>query len=489
MKMTLNVRKNLIKIFILIFCIALFLTGCATVSDVKDKNGNNIYFDEVAYFNGQVAIIGDYVYYGNSYSASDGDAFDYNVATSTGYLNRVNLSNLKYDTTEDEDGYIDPSPIGTEEILNSRSMVVGFQNQYMFALGEYLYFTAVNNHRDSSDSVDYTQISLFRVKFNGDGFEELNGHLSTFRCDENTILTVQKGSDGNYYIIVYAPIDESSSSYSLYSMRIGDRIGEVQTLAENVTSVVICDENSTERNIIYTTDADNEYYDTTSIKSVDFATGEDSDYNNNLEVHGSETILQGRIGDIVIYYYHSQDIQGIYYKDLTSGNNLFNGSNEFYITDSSDNGVSQIQKSGDGYIFVSDRSGSLMYKPTLSLTPNEDENYRDTTPITLLSEDEYTDILFVDGDYVYYSSEEDNTICRVSVKDSNNKETIVTMTSLISGQCGFDGNYIYFYAQLESSTDGDSDEEETTTDENYYLYRVDTTGLGQPQLLSKVEKN
>lgn len=478
MKVAFNLKKNILKIFILIFCVALFLTGCATVSDVKDKNGNNIYFDEITYFQGQIAIVGDYLYYGNSYTASDAENFDYDSAEETGYLGRLNLSNISYSTKEDEDGYVNPSPIGTEWV-NGR--FVGFQNQYMFALGEYLYFTSANAHSTSSGEIDYTQISLFRIKFNGDSFEELNG-TSVFRFDENSILTAQKGSDGNNYIILYVPADEDSSSYNLYSIRIGNSIGSVQTLAENITSVAICDKDSMVKNIIFTTESENENYDTTAVKSVDFATGVVSE--NNLEVHGSETILQGRIGDVVIYYYQSQDIRGIFYNDLSKeNNNLFNGGKEFYITSSSDDTISQINKVDNGYIFISDRNGSLIYKPTLSLV----ENGTNSTPVKILESSEISDILFVNGDYVYYSYETDNSICRVSVKDKQ-KETIVTMSSLISGQCGFDGNYIYYYAQLENNSDESEESDTEITDTNYYLYRVDTTGTGQPQLLSKVEK-
>lgn len=485
MKIANKTRVNLLKIFILVFCIALFLTGCATVSDVKDKNGKNIYFDDVVYFQGQIAIIGDYLYYGNSYTASDGETFDYKTAASTGYLSRLNISNLKYSDKEDENGYTNPSPIGTQQV-NDR--FVGFQNQFMFALGEYLYFTSVNTHSTGSLENDYTQVSLFRIKFNGDNFSELDGVKSTFRYDENTVLTVQKGSDNKYYIIVYAPIsDEEDTSYNLYSIKIGDNVGKVITLAEDVTSVAICDENSTLRNIIYTIDAENEYYPTTAVKSVDFATGEVFDYSDNLEVHGSETILQDRIGDIVIYSYKSSIVpQAIFYKDLINSDNYFNGSNEFYVS----SGVSQVEKAGDGYIFLSDTSGSLMYKPTLGSTTSAEENYVDPTPKKILGSDEFSDVLFVDGDYVYYSN--DTTISRVSVRDLSNKKTLVTMSSLISGQCGYDGTYIYFYAQLQEteSSDEESESEETTSaDTNYYLFRVDKTGSeNNTQLLSKVVK-
>ena len=69
-------KKKLLKIFAIIFCATLFLTGCATVSDVKDNNGDKIYFAEPVYFEGQVAKVGDYLYYGNGYGDITTDAFN-----------------------------------------------------------------------------------------------------------------------------------------------------------------------------------------------------------------------------------------------------------------------------------------------------------------------------------------------------------------------------------------------------------------------------
>ena len=128
-------------------------------------------------------------------------------------------------------------------------------------------------------------------------------------------------------------------------------------------------------------------------------------------------------------------------------------------------------------MFISDASSSVMYKPSL----NQVENAQN-----VLTSSEYTDILFVDSEWIYYSN--DTSISRVSVRDINNKQTLVTMTSIISGQCGYDGEYIYFYAQLEN-TSNDSE----NTDTNYYMYRVDKTGVNPDgeytiDLLSKVEK-
>ena len=65
------------------------------------------------------------------------------------------------------------------------------------------------------------------------------------------------------------------------------------------------------------------------------------------------------------------------------------------------------------------------------------------------------------------------TIKRVSTIDQE-VETIVEVTDMVSGQCGYADGYIYFYSKLgELELD---DEEEKTTDDNYYMYRTDLTG-------------
>lgn len=179
-------KKNILKTIALLFCMALCLSGCATVSNITNQDGSKIYYDDVQYFQGQVALIGDYLYYGNGYTASDGDDFNYNDAASTGYLARLYVGeNLQYDLSEDDDGYVDPSPVGVEKVNDK---LTGYQNQYMFALGDYLYFTSANTHKLSNTENDYTRVSIFRVKFNGDGFKEID----TFRYDENSQITVQK---------------------------------------------------------------------------------------------------------------------------------------------------------------------------------------------------------------------------------------------------------------------------------------------------------
>ena len=457
-------KKNILKTIALLFCMALCLSGCATVSNITNQDGSKIYYDDVQYFQGQVALIGDYLYYGNGYTASDGDDFNYNDAASTGYLARLYVGeNLQYDLSEDDDGYVDPSPIGVEKVNDK---LTGYQNQYMFALGDYLYFTSANTHKLSNTENDYTRVSIFRVKFNGDGFKEID----TFRYDENSQITVQKGGDGNYYYIIYCP--SGDDAYNLYSVRIGSSIGETTLLAENVLSVAICDENSSDRNVIYTVTSERSDRETTEVRAVDFATGEDKRYSNDTSVVGTTTTMLGRVGDIVFYSYDKViEEPQVYYKDLSTDDSYFSGQEARHFYDASE--INIVDKIWNGYLFISTTSSSVMYKEFGG------EAQR------VLSSSDYSDILFVDGDYLYYSNS--TSISRISIKDLTT-QTLVSTTSIISGECGYDGTYIYYFAQLESeeSEEDSSSSSDTTTDENYYMYRVDK--FGNTEVLAKVEK-
>ena len=454
-------RKNIVLIIALIICAAFILTGCATVSAIK-KDGKPVSYDDIIYFKGQVAQIENYLYYGNAFTASDSDGFDYDTAAQKGYLARINLDKISYDRTEDEDGNYDPSPLGVEKVNDK---LAGFENQYMFALGEYLYFNSVNTHKTGSLENDYSQVSIFRVKFDGSKFDE----IGTFRSDENSIITAQKGSDGNYYYIIYAPTSSADSpTYNLYSISIGKKIGKTVTLAEDVQSVAVCDKNSTVRNVVFTTKSDRTEHETTAVKAVDFATGVVTPYGDNNDVVGSTTKLLGRVGDIVVYSYSSPKVaEEVFYKDLTTGDKHFSGTNKFHPL-----AMHDVQAVGEGVMFIGDKSGSLMYKSLSNIS-------RDAQRLLLSSE--FSDVLFTDDDWIYYSNS--TSISRINVVDQK-IEQIVSMTSIISGQCGYADGYIYFYAQLEDDGQADSDDT-TTSDTNYYLHRTDKNGT--VQLLANVK--
>ena len=174
--------------------------------------------------------------------------------------------------------------------------------------------------------------------------------------------------------------------------------------------------------------------------------------------------LLDRCGDIVFYTADKSNTEvEVYYKDLNSVDTNFDGSNLFCATDS----ISNVIKVGDGYAFIT-ANNALLYKELNGQLKN------------ILGSDTTFDILFEENGWIYYSSSTE--INRISVIDKT-IENVVTMTNMISGQYGYSDGYIYFFAQVEDSSNEDSD----STDENYYLYRVSSDGSKNYQLLGKTK--
>lgn len=427
-------KKYLTMLCSFVFCVALILTGCATVSDVYGADGKSIYFESIQYFEGQVAKIGDYIYYANGYADIDASGFDYKSSAKFGGLSRVKVSsNFEYGDVEDKQN---TTPKGVESVSGK---LVGYENQYMFALGSYLYFTSANTHKTSDAENDYSQVSIFRIKFNGDNLEE----LGTFEHDDNSIFkAVQDGE--NFYYLITVPADDSKTN--VYSIKIGDNCGKAKKIVENAESVVLCDEESSLKKVLYTVDAENFEEETDCVKKVNLDGTENEVFYAGES--GASITLHDRVGDEV-FYTRSLDIKKVYIKDVSNGTSFGNG-NEFWELEE---GVSNVKKVDDGYLFIDGQSKSVMYN-------------KNSNPNLFLSSDAYSDVLFVDGEYVYYSNS--TSIKRMSVRTLE-EETIASMTAIISGQVGYDGNYIYYFAQLENQDDDDKDE-------NYYMYRADKVG-------------
>ena len=121
----------------------------------------------------------------------------------------------------------------------------------------------------------------------------------------------------------------------------------------------------------------------------------------------------------------------------------------------------------EGFAFITE-NGSLVYKTLSGATK------------VLISSDTTFDVLFEQNGWIYYSTS--TQISRASVL-SGEVETVVSMSSIISGTYGLSDGYIYFFAQIEQTEDDSSDSEEV--DENYYLYRASLSGNGSYQLIGK----
>jgi len=439
-------KKHLIKIVALVFCMALFLTGCATVSDVK-INGKNANYKTAQYQQGQVVKVGDYLYFGNGYTASDSEGFSYKKATKSGYLSRVKINNdFTYASGVKDVDKKHTTPKGVEKVNDDK--LIGFQYQTMYALGEYIYFTSANTHKTSNMESDYSQVSIFRVKYNGDDFKELVKD-SAFKTGEGSTITLQKGSDDNYYFLICEPTDQST--FTIKSLKVGEKIGKLKTIVKNAKTYVLADDTSTIKNIVYTVDSGKEQT-TTAIRSIDFATEKDTPIDNGEA--GSETKLLDRVGDQIFYSYTMDSVTEVYHINAASSNGFAPNSNKYFYPATK---ISNVHKAGEGYVFKTE-GGALMY--------NDFDGTTD--PVLLAKSEDYTDILFTENDYVYISNS--TSIKRISTIDKT-LETIVEVEDMVSGQCGYVDGYIYFYSKL-----GALEGEESSSDSRYYMYRTDKQG-------------
>ncbi len=442
-------KKNIFKLLAFVFVAGLVISGCATVSDIRND------YDGLIYNGGNAVQVGDYLYYGNGYKAVGESKTDYAYGgnASYAYLNRVNL----------ETGLASKRLDGVKGSEKFNSRVAGYENQFMFVIGNYIYFTSANQHQNSSLQHDYTLVSFFRAKLNGDDEKEL---FTSNQFNTSTAqMRVLKGSDENYHWIVYDGTD-------LLSVRVGNNLGGKVTLAQNVTSIAIPETNSefsVTKVFVTVTEKDENKQDVSKVYAIDYATGKKE------EVTSVEkgTKFISRVGDHIFYTNDTPDgSYQTYFKDISlSEDYSFNGNEteHFYGV----KGISNVQAisvgdADEGYVFLG-KSEGLMYKNMIS----------GATAEPILANGEFTNILFVDGSYVYYSTADG--LYRVDIKGSHTKETIIEVSGLIDSEYTHAGDYIYFYASVQTD---ESDEVEYEEDDRTYLYRVHESGQGGYQIVS-----
>lgn len=462
-------KKNIFKILSFVFVLAFIFTGCATVSNIKNESS------ELIYNGGHIALVGDHLYFANAYTpVGDADTnFAYGENAKYSYLNRLDLSK-PFDTVKPVD-----SPKSAEKV---NSKVMGYENQYMFVLGDYVYFTSANTHKTDKLQNTYKLVTLFRSRLNGDNLDEIFT-TNQFDSAKGTITTM-KGSDDNYYLVVY-------DGSELSTIKLGNSLGKRKVISKDVLSIAVPSENDSYsvKEIFYTATNKDEDGNATSevdIFRANLASGESTKC--GAAGAGAKVNFIDRVGDN-IFYTNSAVIGGnneCYFEDVSQTTN-FNGGNRFYASTNikSVTKVMQGDPLTEGYIFISGNDNALMYRNSVGVSSTS----------LLLPKTNYTDLLFVDGDYVYYSTS--TGIYRISARDKQ-ISTIVEMKSIVSGKCSYVNEYIYFYGQLDIEEDETEETEETDEnkveyeeDNNHYMYRIKCDGNGGYQMLStykRVEK-
>lgn len=442
--------------------VAFLVTGCATVGNVNNTENEVIY-------NGNAAVcVSDYVYFGNSladYSTFTNDN-SYKDSAKISYLNRLeNAVKLSANSK-------DYSPKNTEKVNDE---VVGQDHNFMFVLGDYIYFTAPKREqeRDSSGVPQYvySHSTLYRSKLNGDGKSQIyktNGDI--------TNIQVLK-YDGNYYIVMLAGTE-------LVKIQIGNRIS-ASVLASGVNAIAIpktyqkANEQSTldwNGYIFYTTtrkDENNSDITGTKLSKILVSGG---NAQKVWEAQNKTLSLVGRERNVI--YYTIGDLS--YAFDTNTHGSVDLASNEYKIYDAKISDVNLIATTNKEYGLLFTSNSKTIYRTANGKTgvmTFTAEGSAITASVVQVSGRR----IFLASTTGVYSAEISNVFNTTVDKDfSIECQTIATMSEIKTNMISYDGKYIYFYSKLQEV----NEDAITETDSNYYLYRANISKTNDYALLS-----
>ena len=447
--------KKITKLLCGILGVAFLATGCATVGNIKNNDSELIY-------NGNAAVMVDgYLYYGNAFTDINGDSFknlnNYKESAKLSYLARLNTNIELAAKTNDY------SP---KEVSKVAEEVVGQENQFMFVLGQYVYYTIPKKEQstNSDNKLEYqfSYSTLCRSKLNGDDRKEL------YKTEAKITKIEALKYNGKYYIVFLA-------GENLVKIEIGRKY-KASTIATGVTGIAIpktYEKNKEQSTLdwngmIYYTTArsveDNTDISGTVMSKVSVEKG------NAVQVgfvQGKTISLVGRERDVIFYTIGSKT----YKLDTNKAGQvaLDSSSYEFYSAAISNIHLVASSARELGYIFSA--NSNLVYKKV----EGESAVFKFESNGTSVS-----NIAFVNGRTIYlesvtglYSADISNITITNGEQKTIECTEIVTMTAMHEGLYSFDGKYIYFYAQLEKENDEDKI---TETDGNYYLYRTRVGG-------------
>ena len=426
--------KKIISILaVLVLSVCFIFTGCSKPLDLPKG--------DVSSNGGSVVSIGNYVYYSNTF-------VDYTTLVSGDNTEKTTKHNAIYRVKTDDYGYVSLDDDGKiENIEKVYSKMAGFNNSNMFIVDEYLYFTSPNVHKEQKTGNDrFDLTTLFRIKLDGTGLKEI---LTTKTTQGKFFLVTEETP----YLLIF---DDNKIS----KLEIKDKVGSAEVLVDDVLDTIFPEKYGIINEVYYTTD----------ISEEEKNAGLSGNYLNKLNLATGQTTQLGKPATqtitLVAYengtlYYKLLDNNGdsLYYGDtLKSG---FGANQTKYTLVGETDGEDSVSQ------FVPINENNVVYKAESMLFLSTKLDTTTASYQVLVSEDAY--IEYVEGDYVYYSTE--NGLYRISYKDKT-VQTLAEQKNIKQGSCDIDGEYIYFYAKLD-----------TNTTENYYAFRanIKTAELGRPK--------
>ena len=407
-------KKSIKYVLALVLCLCFVLVGCTPKLEMPkgniDSNG------------GSVVMVGDYVYYANTfvdYTSLSGNANE-DKTTNQNALYRVKTDEFGY-TTRDDDDFI-------ENIEKVTTKISGFNNSNMFVVGNYLYFTSPNAHKNKKGEDLFKLTTLFRVKLDGTGRQEI---LSTETTQGKLFLVTEETP----YLLVF---DNSK----IIKLTIGDKLGKIETLVSDVLDIVFPTNYGKLDAFYYTTDISEQ--DKTAGLSGNYLHKFDLTNNNQslISRNERETISLVAFEDGKLYYKRldAETKDSLYYSNtmqetFENGEKVLTAVGETTSKDSTTDVISKFSIiNEDNYVFE--------YNKKIMLNT-------ETTPLV----NEEAKIEKIYGDYVYYSTSKG--LFRISYKDKK-VQTVAEISNIKQGEGAVDiaGEYVYFYAKTaNNSTD------------------------------------
>lgn len=433
-------KKFTFAVLTILVSFCFILSGCSKAPLTMPQNCNVVYSN-----GGFVVGVDNYLYFGNAYKAySDlkekSDNEGEGVKDKALNLNRVELNNdaqksLKLD--EDEKANYE----------NVISKIAGYDTSNMFVVGENLYFTSPNVHKNASKDKDkyntyeFNLNTLFKIKLDGSGLKE--------------IYTTEK--DGSKFCLTGGekPTLLIYDNEKIMQVKCYEGATKTETLAEKVKSTVFPYENGVDFVDVYFT-ADREEDDQLTgdlVKKLNIKTCEITAVNNMAAYKETITLISYN-GERLFYTRTggTENRKGLFSNDFSTGSSeqkqrydtsSFSATSKIYLIKAEEYSTEDI------FVFE--------YNNKIYIQKVSADNDAASKQITT----DKSTIAFVDGTYVYYTTE--NGIYRVSVLGDNTVTQISDNKDFQSGALDFDGRYVYFYAKAENDT--------TSTK---YLYRADT---------------
>lgn len=442
------------------FGFALLLTGCGTSLENVQNDKRGIIFN-----GGSVAQVGDYLFFANGFAkdhTSFKDMGDYNKAKEYSKVNRTN--NLT-----DATNFASSKNIETV----SGNDVSGFNETYMFAYGDYLYYTAPTTHKTNENKFAFDHLSVFKVKFNGTGRSEIFYTANAYDATNGKIVALEY--KGAAFLMIYDGKDFAGLNLTN---------GGTQFNIKDVTSVAFPQSDANWNGSIYYTKDTDTSNEGNEVFKIDALEAKEQEVVANGTIFN--TVKFGERIDDRIFFTYSNNPGDVTKTYLVGANEIGTGTFTNALTPFYYGEIKDLKK-----VIVEEslsRFGGFVFRANdVIMYHNDFEN----TTAKLIDNSVYANakVVAAVGEYAYFATS--TGVFKISLL-TKEVTTLVSDMTITTENFGYtlveneEGNIIfdnlYFYAQRKYDAET---KEEDKKDKNVYLYQISAQG-GDVKLVSQI---